>query len=80
MKNFCRKALTVSVLVLALATCTLADDGWIHTGYTQPPPPPPSATGVMHTELNDGVMGTDAAPDTATEIALGLLQNLLVLF
>ena len=82
MKNYCRKALVVCALLLALTSSTFADDGVIHTGKTDPePPPPPPVTGIMHTELSDGVIHTGiVAPDTMTEITLGLLQNLLTLF
>jgi hypothetical protein len=81
MKNYCRKVFSACVLLLVLTCSTFADDGVMHTDRTPPPPPPPSASGVIQTGLNDGVMHTDiAAPDTVTEIALGLLQNLLVLF
>jgi hypothetical protein len=82
MKNY-RKALTASVLVLALSASASA--GVMQTGKTDPPPPP-TANGVMQTgateeEAQTGeATSTPEAADTVAEIALSLLQNILTLF
>jgi hypothetical protein len=55
MRNF-RKACAAALLVFTLSATTLAGDGWIGTGYTQPPPPPPAAA-----TFSDDVQ-TQAAP------------------
>jgi hypothetical protein len=82
MRNY-RNAL--AALVFALVFTMPAFAGIMYPEKT-PPPPTPSATGIMTTDLTDGIMHTDvAAPepttsDSATEIALSLLQNALTLF
>lgn len=83
MKDY-RKALTTSVLVLALTASASA--GVMQTGKTDPPPPPPTTNGVMQTgateeEAQTGeATSTPEAADTVAEIALSLLQNILTLF
>jgi hypothetical protein len=83
MRNY-RNVIAALVLALALAAPALAD-GIMNTDKT-PPPPPPSATGIMNTDLTGGIMypeAVESAPvvtDSATEIALNLLQTALTLF
>lgn len=73
MKSY-RKAIAALVLAIVFSTSAFAGDGVIYTEKT-PPPPPPQATGVIYTEI------ATPAPesDVLTEVALNLLQNLLVL-
>jgi len=72
MKSY-RNALAALVLAIVFSTSAFAGDGVIYTEKT--PPPPPQATGVIYTEI------ATPAPesDVLTEVALNLLQNLLVL-
>jgi hypothetical protein len=80
MKSYCRKALTASVLVLALSAPALA--GEMQTGLTDPPP---AASSVTQTVATDDATQTGAvAPasgvaDTGAEAALNLALNLLSL-
>ena len=78
LRQFC----AVSVLTLVLAGAASAD-GVIHPGIIDPPPPPPPTCGVIHPGTADSgeeSNGEDPAVDLMTEITLGLVQNLLVLF
>jgi hypothetical protein len=78
-----RKALCVSVLMLAPIYSAFAGD--IHHPAA-PPPPPPTSNGIIHTGATGGEIRTDEAvstpeaTDTITEAALNLLLNLLTLF
>lgn len=77
MKSYCRKAFSVTLLVLALASPAFA--GWIHADATPPPPPPPTTItteGVTQTEAES----TSETADIVTEQALNLLESLLSLF
>jgi hypothetical protein len=70
-----RKALRISVLIMALAFSVNA--GVIQNGVTGDPPPPPSESG----EMQNGVVSTSLpAGSTATDAFLALLQSLLTLF
>lgn len=79
MKNYFRNALAVCVLVVTF-TCSVSAEGIMHTDRTPPPPPSPTATEVAPTVLSGDETYTHGASDIMTEIALDLLQNLLVLF
>ena len=70
-----RKALRISVLVMALAFSVSA--GEIQNGAVDTPPPPPAMTG----EIQNGVVSTSpSAEGTATDAFLTLLQSFLALF
>ena len=80
-----RKALRISVLVMALAFSVSAGD--IQNGVVSTPPPPPSVTGEIQNgvtsagDMQNGVIRTSLpAESTATEAFLTLLQSLLALF
>ena len=95
MKNL-RRLCAVAMLTFVLAISTLAEDGQGHTGIATPMPTPvtgqthtggaqpsPSANGEMTTtvagQMETG--STAAGPlDLVTQIALGLLQDVLSLF
>ena len=73
------------VFTLALAVPALAGD--IQTTVTSPPPAQPAQTATLNGDIQTTVTGqaeTDSseatATDTATEIALNLLQSVLSLF
>lgn len=79
-----RKALRISVLVLALAFSVSA--GEMQNGVTSTPPPP-SLAGEMQNgvasagDIQNGVVSTSLpAGSAATEAFLTLLQSLLALF
>jgi hypothetical protein len=70
-----RKALRMSVLVMALAFSVSA--GEMQNGVVSTAPPPPAITG----EMQNGVISTlPPADTTATEVFLTLLQSVLALF
>jgi hypothetical protein len=77
-----RKAVVISLLLLAMAAPAYADG---EMGNPLAPPPPQSATSTTQTgtELTDGNMGNPLAPaaadPTAAEAALSLLPTLLAL-
>jgi hypothetical protein len=80
-----RKALRISVLIMALALSVNAGD--IQNGVVSTPPPPPAITGEMQNgvasagDIQNGVVNTSLpAESTATEAFLTLLQSLLALF
>lgn len=84
MKSY-RNAAAALVFALVLATSALA--GEIHTGVAGPnPQPAPMVSDSTETATANGEMQTgEAAPtsdseNTATEIALNLLQSVLSLF
>lgn len=75
MKSY-RNAIAALVLAFVFSAPALAGDGVIHTEKTPPPPPPPvQANGIISTDV------ASPAPeaDVLTEIALDVLQNLLIL-
>jgi hypothetical protein len=70
------------VVVFTLALTTSAFAGEIEITKTSPPPPP-----TAHGDIQTGVMGQEetgsgevSATDSATEVALNLLQSVLSLF
>ena len=69
LSQFCRQIVFVSVLVLAFACSTFADEMQFPGVAASPP-----AT------TNDVMQYPGATADTATEIALSLLQSVLSLF
>jgi hypothetical protein len=80
-----RKALRISVLIMALAFSVNA--GEIQNGVVSTPPPPPAMAGEIQNgvasagDIQNGVISTSLpAESTATEVLLALLQNLLALF
>lgn len=84
MKSY-RNAAAALVFALVLATSALA--GEIHTGVAGPnPQPTPTASSMTETATANGEMQTGEAvstsdsENTATEIALNLLQSVLSLF
>jgi hypothetical protein len=84
MKNLRRLSGAV-VFTLALTIPALAGD--IQTTVTSPPPAQPAQTATLNGDIQTTVTGqaeTDSseatAADTATEIALNLLQSVLSLF
>ena len=68
------------VLTLLLSISVFAGDGIIHTLLTEPtPPPPPVAT--SNASASEGIITTGlTSNDSATEVALSLLQGVLALF
>ena len=68
-----RKALRISVLVMALAIAANAGD--MQNGVTSKQPTPTVAG-----EIQNGVVSTSPAESTATDLLLTLLQSLLALF
>jgi hypothetical protein len=78
MKGNCRKALAALVLVLALSSAALAEDGVIWPGIAVPPPPP--TTTAAGTASAGGSMQTGfTSTDPVTEAALTLVQLVLTL-
>jgi hypothetical protein len=80
-----RKALRISVLIMALAFSVSAGD--MQNGVANTPPPPPAITGEMQNDvasagdMQNGVVSTSPlAGSTATDAFLALLQSLLTLF
>lgn len=80
-----RKALRISVLVMALALSVSA--GEMQNGVVSTPPSPPAIAGDMQNgvasagDIQNGVVSTSPpAESTATEVFLTLLQSLLALF
>lgn len=82
MKHLRRIGVTL-ILALAFANTAFAEDGIMYPGYNPPPPPPPSA-GIMY----PGKTNSNPTPeseettgdmDTATELVLNFVQNLLSL-
>ncbi len=82
-----RQLCVASVFVFALTTPALA--GEIQIGVAPPPPPSQAQTQTTTTdgEITTGVTGQEetssseaTAADSATEIALNLLQSVLALF
>ncbi len=76
-----RQLCATSVLVLVLTTAAFAD-GIIH-GDKTPPPPAPTSTGIIHGDLvstDEELKSEDTTVDLAMELALNLIQNMLVLF
>jgi hypothetical protein len=74
------KLIRAMMLVLLLFVCAYADDGIIQAGKNDPPPPPPKIVAQPSDEpiIEDGTgCGVE---DTTSEVALGLLLNLLALF
>jgi hypothetical protein len=78
-----RKALRISVLIMALAFSVSAGD--IQNGVVGTPPP--AVTGEMQNgvasagDIQNGVISTSpSAESTATDVFLTLLQSLLALF
>lgn len=70
------------VVVFTLALTTSAFAGEIEITKTSPPPPP-TAQGDIQTGVTgqkETGNGEDSATDSATEIALNLLQSVLALF
>jgi hypothetical protein len=70
-----------------LALTIPAFAGEIETGKTSPPPSQPTQTATVNGEIETGITGQDetgsgevSATDSATEIALNLLQTVLALF
>ena len=79
-----RQLFVASVFTLALTISALA--GEIHTTVTSSPPPAPQAA-TADGEISTGVTGQTetgsgevSATDSATEIALNLIQTVLALF
>jgi hypothetical protein len=77
------KLIRAALLVLVLFVCVQADDGIMQSGKTLPPPPPPT-TATQSSEVpteaaDDGIIHTGVA-ETAMEVSLSLLQNLLAIF
>lgn len=79
-----RRTFLASVFTLTLALPAFA--GQIEIGYA-PPPPPPTQAATANGEIQTTVTGQEetgsgeaSATDSATEIALNLLQNVLALF
>ncbi|HEX8889760.1 MAG TPA: hypothetical protein VF779_11445 [Pyrinomonadaceae bacterium] len=89
MRNL-KKLCAACVLALALALPAFAGD--MPGGVTAPPPPPDSSsattqgnmgagiTGDMETTITGDMPGGFTATDTATEVALSLVQSLASLF
>jgi hypothetical protein len=86
-----RKALRISVLIMALAFSVSA--GEIQNGVVSTPPPPPAMAGEIQNgvasagDMQNGVASTSqpdtptqAIESTATEAFLSLLQSILTLF
>jgi hypothetical protein len=75
-----RKALAVSLLLLAMSAAAYAD-GNMGDPLVQPPPQSATSTTQTNTELTDGNMGdplaSAAADATTAETALSLLPALL---
>jgi len=74
-------------LVFTIALTTPAFAGEIETTKTSPPPSQPSQTATVNGEIETGLTGQEetgssetTASDSATEIALNLLQSVLALF
>lgn len=79
-----RQLCVASVFVFALAIPAFA--GEISTGVA-PPPSQPAQTATVNGEISTGITGQEetgsseaTAADSATEIALNLLQSVLALF
>nr|QEO73718.1 hypothetical protein [uncultured bacterium] len=84
MKNLRRLSVA---LVFTLALTIPAFAGEIETTKTSPPPSQPSQTATANGEIETTVSGQEetgsseaTAADSATEIALNLLQSVLALF
>jgi hypothetical protein len=80
-----RKALRISVLIMALAFSVNA--GVMQNGAVDTPPPPPAAAGDMQNGvasagvIQNGVISTSPSDEsTATDAFLTLLQSFLALF
>jgi hypothetical protein len=74
-------------LVFTLALTISAFAGEIEIGKTSPPPSQPTQTATAQGEMHTTVTGQEetgsgevSATDSATEIALNLLQSVLALF
>jgi hypothetical protein len=79
-----RQLCVASVFVFALAIPAFA--GEIQIGVAPPPPSQPAQTATAESDIQTGVMGQEetgsgeaTAIDSATEIALNLLQSVLSL-
>lgn len=81
MKNL-RHLFATLVLTFVLCNAAFARDGIIWTGYVPPPPPStPSSTGVIHGDFAEpGEESEETTVDSATEVALSLVQSILALF
>lgn len=78
MKNVSRVSMAVG-LSLLLTASTFA--GEIHIGKAPPPPPDPSASAASVDIATPGEIQIPRTPsDSAMEVALNLLQNLLSVF
>lgn len=80
-----RQLCAVVVFTLALAIPAFA--GEMHIGSPTPPPSQPAQTATANGEMEIGLTGQEetgsseaTAADSATEIALSLLQSVLSLF
>jgi hypothetical protein len=80
-----RQLCVASVFVFALTIPAFA--GEISTGVAPPPPSQPAQTATVNGEISTGITGQEetssseaTAADSATEIALNLLQSVLALF
>ena len=80
-----RQLCVAVVFTLALAIPAFA--GEMDTGRTPPPPSQPAQTATVNGEMEIGLTGQEetgsgevSATDSATEIALNLLQSVLALF
>jgi hypothetical protein len=80
-----RQLCAVVVFTLALAIPAFA--GEMEIGAPAPPPSQPSQTATVNGEMEIGLTGQEetgsgevSATDSATEIALNLLQSVLALF
>ena len=80
-----RQLCVASVFVFSLTFPAFA--GEIQTGVAPPPPSQPAQTATVNDEMQTGLTGQEetgsdevSATDSATEIALNLLQSVLALF
>jgi hypothetical protein len=80
-----RQLCVASVFVFSLTFPAFA--GEIQTGVAPPPPSQPAQTATVNGEIQTGLTGQEemgsgevSATDSATEIALNLLQTVLALF
>lgn len=77
MKRLCRLSMTVLITAM-LASSAFGGD--IHIGGAPPVPDPPPATEPGDIYIPGTSQGSGFAGPTATEVALNLLQELLLVF
>lgn len=80
MKSF-RIACATALMVFTLSFTTLADDGWIGTGFAPPPPPIENPTTEADTSSAEVAQGQEStALDFALEVSLSVFESIQSLY